>query len=182
MLDQLRIATPNKVLKSLGVFLAAGAAFVVFSTTTPAAAFDGVNISDFNLSFDDDEDLLEQLIALDADDIQDMREEFADALDEIDDAMDDIDDAREEAKATPGGGAVLKIAFGAASIAITESVDTAFEKVRAELDDASARLLDMKGTLDAAEFSETQEAISVIRTGLDDIEAALDKLVAAMKA
>ena len=184
MFDQLQIATRKNILKPLGAFVAAGAAFIALSTAAPAfAASDGITISGLHLNFGDDgEDLLEQLIALDADDIQDIREEMADALEEIDDAMDEIEDARAEAKATPGGGAILKIAFGAASMALTESVDAVFDEVRAELDLAARRLLEMKSTLSAEEFAETQEAISVIRTGLADIEAALDELVASMKA
>ncbi|MFQ5563907.1 MAG: hypothetical protein ACE5FO_10110 [Parvularculaceae bacterium] len=177
------IATRNGVQKTIGGLIVASAAFLAVSAGAPAtAAAHDLTISALDIEFGDSEDLLEQLIELDADDIQELREEMAEALEEIDDAMDEIEDAREEAKSAPGGGAILKVAFGAASVAITESVDKAFEKVRSELDTAEGRLSEMKSTLGPEEFAETQEAIGVIRAGLADIEAALDELVAALNA
>lgn len=166
-------ATRKNAAAGLGGFLIAGAAALGLSLAAPVSA----QAHSFN--FDDDEDLLEQLIEMDASDIQDMREEFAGAREDIKDAIADVDEAREEASRAPGGGAVVKIAFAAARAATSTAVNTALAEVRERVEDAELRLAKMKDISDA-ERVETQEAIDVLREELASLEVALQELVDAL--
>lgn len=159
-------------------FFIASAAALTVSVATPASA----HIEFGHLHFDDDEDVLQQLIDLDADDIDELREEFADARVEIREAISEIDEAREEVEGVPGGKTILKTALSAASAIVSKATSEAFEEVRAELADAESELAGMETELSAEEYAETQMAIDVIRTELVEIEVALDELLQAMRA
>lgn len=157
-----------------------GAAALGLAFAAPAAvADDFVNISFDDLDFGD-EDFLQKLIEMDADDIADMRAEMADARAEIRDAISEIQEARAEAEANPESRTVIEAALAAASVAITSATDSAFEKVRAELDEAEVELA--ATDVSADEMAETQGAIAAVREELAGIEAAVSDLVAAMKA
>ncbi|MEZ5895664.1 MAG: hypothetical protein R3C51_04620 [Parvularculaceae bacterium] len=149
--------------------------------TAPASAVE-YNDHDRNyvINISDDEDLLEKLIALDAEGIEDLRAEIAEAKQDIADAMDDIDEVRAEAGEAPGGRLVLRIAFAVARGVTESAVEEALSEVRAELDDAERKLPTMDISDD--EKVETQYAIDMLRSELDGLEDSLDDLVNAMRA
>lgn len=139
------------------------------------------NASAHSLSFGDTEELLEDLIAMDADEIEEMRQDLIDARADIADAIKDIEEAKEDVKEVPMGAAIANIAFRTASATVSASTDMAFNKVRKELKKAEAELKDRRKELGEAEFKETQGAIQMIREELIEIEYALDDLQAALK-
>ncbi len=164
-----------------GLLFGAGA-FLLLGIQDPVAAHEDerstlvINGIEFS-----DGALLDDLIALDADDIEDMRADFAEAQEEILDAIGDIEEAREDVKGVPGGQFVLKIAFAAARKSVTEATDEAFGEVRERLDAAEEELNATKDDVGASEYAETSEAIAVIRTGMNDVQASLSTLADAMK-
>ena len=164
-----------------GSILAAGAVIALGATDIAAAHEDEGNTLTINGVTFSAEDLLDDLIALDADDIADMRADFAEAQEDIIDAIGDIEEAREDVRGVPGGRFVLKIAFAAARESVTEATDEAFSEVRANLVVAEKDLEAAKDEVGQGEYSETTEAIAVIRDGMDDIQASLAELTAAMK-
>ena len=159
--------------------LAAIASFAVVTAPMSAHAHDR-HISINGIDFGDD-DLLEQLIELDDRDIDEIREEMADARDEIADAIVEIREAREEAKAAPGGAVIMKVALGTASVVVTRTTKKAFGKIRADLNDASKELETVKSDVGSEEYAETKRAIRVIRSELSQLEKSLEKLTAAMR-
>lgn len=172
------LATLNGAMTRFGGLIAVGAAAAGLALATPAYAHDSHHF----LNFDnyDDQDLLEDLIEMDAEDIQEMREEFAEARAEIKDAIGDIDEAREEASSAPGGAVIVKAAFAAARITASAAVDKALREAREEIDDAEVELAAMD--ISADERVETQEAIDVLRTELAALEDALGELFDALSA
>ncbi len=167
-------------LNTAKTLIISGAAALGLAFAAPAAmAGDFVNISFDDLDFGE-EDFLQKLIEMDADDIADMRAEMADARAEIRDAIGEIEDARAEAEANPETRSVIEAALAAASAAVTSATNSAFEKVRAELDEAEIELATTD--VSAEEMTETQGAIAAVREELAGIEAAVGELVAAMKA
>ncbi|WP_133162196.1 hypothetical protein [Hyphococcus luteus] len=178
--------TERFTLKNTKIWLAAGAAALGLAVAAPAAlagnftdkavSFDGVN-----LNINDDEDLLQTLIDMDAEDIADLREEMADARADIKDAIGDVEEARREAKEDPKTAGFVDIAFAAASASVESSTRGVFDNVYAALDRAESNLDAGKVEVSDAEFEETSEAIAVIREELAGVEAALDELLAAMK-
>ena len=86
----------------------AGAAALSLGLLAPMG---GASAHSFHLSFDDHEDLLEQLIELDADGIDDLRDELVEARAEIGEAIYEIQEAKEEVKGVPFGGMIARIAF-----------------------------------------------------------------------
>ncbi len=161
----------------------AGLAAATFAVAAPAQAHDNGHSISFNgLDFDDDADLLQQLIDLDADDIDEIREEFAEAQEEIAEAIEEVEDARAELQSKPGGGMIVRIAFSAASAVVSEVSDEIFQEVITRLDDAESELAANADEVGPEEVAETGEAINVIRTGLDDVANALEDLTAALKA
>ena len=155
---------------------------VAAPAATPAFAHDrdGSTIIVNGVNFSDD-DFLQDLIDLDADDIADLRDEFADAREEVLDAIQDIEEAREDVKGVPGGGVILKIAFGVASKTVSAATSEAFDEVRDALSEAEDELQDKREEVGEDEYDETSKAISVIRAGIADIEGALAELTAAMR-
>jgi len=127
-----------------------------------------------------DGDLLTQLIEMDAADIEELRTEFAEARAEIKEAIVEIADARKDVKAVPGGSVILKIAFATARSSATAAIDEALAEVRGEIARAERDLKAME--VSAEERLETTEAISVLRSEIDSLEAALQDLIAALKA
>lgn len=138
-----------------------------------------ISIDGVNLDFSED-DFLKDLIALDGGDIQELREELAEARIEVLEAIDEVREAREEVKNIPGAGLFVKIAFRSASKATSSSVRAAFGDVYVKLDEAEADLISSKEEIGEAEVTETKEAIAVLRTGLGDIETAIEKLTDAL--
>ena len=138
------------------------------------------NARTIDFDFDDHEDLLEQLIELDAEDINDLRDDFADARADIAEAVVDVEEARAEIESENGlGRAIAKIAFGFASTTVDVSVNAAFGKLQTELDLAEKELGVRRTDLGEAEFKETQGAITMIRTEISAIESALEDLTQA---
>lgn len=127
-----------------------------------------------------DGDLLEQLIEMDASDIEEMRAEFAEARADIKEAIADIDDARAEVKGVPGGGVILKIAFATARSGASVAIDEAMADARKEVVRAEREL--KSADLDAAERAETEVALSTLREELDSLQAALEELIEALRA
>lgn len=154
--------------------------FALFAAPASAGLnFNSVSIGDLN--FDDDREFFEQLVDLDADEIAEIREEMADARAEIADAIAEIADAREEVRSTPGAGAVLRTALGAASAIVEHAVKEAFDEVEAELVVAEGRLEDERSALGEDEYAETKQAIDVIRTEIASLDVAIDELIDAMR-
>ena len=127
-----------------------------------------------------DEDLLEELIELDAEGIDELREEFADAREDIADAIADIEEAREDVKDAPGAKMVLKVAFASARVVSSAAINEALREVRSAIDDAEVEL--KTADVSDEERVETQGAIDMLRTELDSLEASLDELVDALRA
>jgi hypothetical protein len=162
--------------------LSCAAAFALAIAPTAASA-GSMNVSFNNLDIpEDDDEFFADLVELDASDIDDLREELAEAREEMRDALDDIAEAKEDVRDVPGGGLIAKMAMSAASVAVSTSVDGVLDEVVDRLDTAEARLRANADGLDAAEIAETQEAIDVIRAGLADIEDGLEEIVVALRA
>lgn len=146
-----------------------------------AAPIGAASAHSFHLNFDDHEDLLEQMIELDADGIEDLREDLVDAREDIADAILDIEDAKSDVKDVPFGGMVARIAFRAASATVSRATETALDDVRAEITKAESELDNRRADLGEAEYAETQGAFTMVRDELVQIEAALDDLMDALK-
>lgn len=157
-----------------GAFLIA-AALLAMLVATPASAR---TISFNGFSFTDKEPLIEQLIELDADDIEDLRAEFAEARADIADAVRDIEDARRDVEGI--GEAALRGALKVAARAVEKAADKAFAEALSEIDRAERDLAD--ADVDGAERAETQRAIDMLREEIAGLEAALADLAAAMRA
>lgn len=127
-----------------------------------------------------DGDLLQDLIDMDAADIEEMRAEFAEARADIKEAIGDIEDAREDVKGVPGGGVILKIAFATARSSASIAIDEALSEAREEITRAERDL--KTADVSADEKAETQVAISTLREELDSLEVALEELIEALRA
>ncbi|MBT8471312.1 MAG: hypothetical protein HKN14_02025 [Marinicaulis sp.] len=182
MKDQITNITAQPISAMTKGLFAAGAALFAMTLAPVANAHggDGFTINGFNFG-DDTEDLLEKLIELDADEIEEIRIDLADAREDVLDAISDVEEAKEEASDVPGGGAIVKIAIGIAAGAVVESTDEIFEELRVSLNDASKELVERRSEVGEAEFDETNNAISVMLSGIAGIEDAIDTLVAAMR-
>lgn len=170
--------------KRAAMLLAAAAAFgLSFAAPTYAGGFSDISIDlgSVDLDLGDDEDFLEGLIAMDADDIKDLRMEMAEAREDIRDAISDVREARREAMQAPNSAGFVNAAFIAAGAAVEASTGGVFNQVYAALDRAEATLNDGKADVGAAEAKETRYAIKVMREELAGVEAALDDLLTAMK-
>jgi|GEM_PF-1893299 len=178
------LTTTQKTIRNpMRSLILAGAAVFAFGAAAPTAAIaHDTTLSFDGFSFDKDEDLLEQLIELDTDDIDELREEMAEARAEIADAILEIEEAREEARSAPGGGAIIKVALNTASAVVTRTTNKAFKEVEKELARAERELADARQSVGEAEFAETTLAISVIREEIEEIKVSLSELTAAMKA
>lgn len=154
--------------------IAAAAASSIGFVAAPASA----RTIELNIG---DGDLLEKLIALDAEGIADMRADIAEAREEIADAIRDIEDTQEEIKdAPPGSRAIVKIAFAAAREATEAVIAEALDEVYEEIDDAEVRL--KSADVSEAERIETQGAIDALREELAELQRSLDDLTAALRA
>ncbi|GJL95057.1 MAG: hypothetical protein DHS20C05_14620 [Hyphococcus sp.] len=176
-----RITDPMRALMIAG----AAALSVAVAVPTSAAAHDPDDdheISFNGFSFDDDEDLLQQLIDMDADDIEEIRTEMADAREEIREAILEVEEAREEASETPGGGVIVKVALSAASATVSTATNIAFNRVEKKLKTAESDLHDQADEIGAEEVAETQLAINVIREEIGSLRVAISELIDAMKA
>ncbi len=178
-LQTARVHDPRPAIEKL--FMVGAAIFAVAAAAPNAAQAHGDNISINGLNFGDDEDLLEQLIDLDADDIEDIRHEMADAREEIAEAIIEIEDAREEIKEAPGGAVIAKIALSTASAVVTKTTGKIFEEIKADLNDAADELETLRGKLSDAEYDETKMAISMLREEIAELETALSDLTDAMR-
>lgn len=174
MRNIMQSTTRRSPLARIGGLVAAGAAAAGLFLATPAFAHGGHDI----LSLGDDDNLLQELIDLDADGIQDLRDEFADARADIKDAINDVEEAREEVKSAPGGAAIAKIAFKAAREATSTAVRKALAEANDRVDEAERQL--KTADVSPEERVETQEAIDVLREGLASLEEPLDDLLAAL--
>jgi len=165
---------------SLSTFVFALVALAGAALVSTAAVAGDRKERDLVINIGKDGDLLEQLIAMDAEDIEDMRAEFAEARADIKDAIADISEARAEAKRAPGGGVILKIAFATARSGVSAAVDEALGEARRELDRAG-RDLKVKD-LSKDERAETEFAIDTLREELDSLEVAIEELMDALRA
>lgn len=157
---------------------AASAAALTFAAFTPLS---GASAHDIHLHLDDHEELLEQLIELDAEGIEDLRDDFAEAREDIADAIVDIQEAKEDVKEAPIGGMVANIAFRTASATVTKAAKSAFKKVHKELNQAETELDERRADVGEAEYVETSGAIAMIREELKGVEEALSELTSALK-
>jgi chromosome segregation ATPase len=167
------------------LLMAGAAAFGLSLTATAATAGDMSNISIDMDSFDldiGDEDFLEQLIEMDAEDIAELRADMAEARGDIREAIGEIEEARREAESSPESKAIIATALAAASESVSESTKGVFDQVRSELDRAERELKDGKADISAEEFAETTEVIAALRDELSGVELALGELIDAMKA
>ncbi len=171
--------------KRAAMLLAAGAAAFGLSIAAPAAYAGGlsdisIDLDSVDLDLGDDEDFLQGLSDMDADDIEDFRSEMAEAREEIRDAISDVEEARREAMEEPESAGLVQAAFVAASAAVEASTGGIFEQVYAALDRAETTL-NGKADVSAAEVKETRYAINVMREELAGVEVALRDLLTAMK-
>lgn len=127
-----------------------------------------------------DGDLLQDLIEMDAADIEEMRNDFAEARADIKEAIGDIDEARDEVKGVPGGGVILKIAFATARSSASIAIDEALAEARKEIARAERDL--KTADISAEERAETGLAISTLREELDTLQVALEDLIEALRA
>lgn len=163
-------------------FFAAVAAMGL-AATTPAFAHDDDHdsISFGSVHFDIDEDLLPQIVELDADEIEDLRVELADAREDISDAIADVDEAREDTKGIPGAGVIVKIAMSFAARVADETVSEVFGELRSELSVAETELKNTSDDYSAQEYQETLGAIKMMKSELTSIDHALEDLFEAMR-
>jgi len=148
----------------------AGAAALCFAAPASAHDFD----------WDDEEEFLEDLIEMDADDIAELRAELVEARAEIADGIRDLEEAREEAKSQPMAGVFVEAAFAAAGAGLSAGVDGLDEAFKA-IDRAEAALKARRADLGEAEYRETKDALAMLRTELASIQAGLEDLAAEMK-
>ncbi len=145
-----------------------------------AAPLSGASAHSFHLNIDDHEDLLEQLIELDADGIEDLRADLVEARADIAEAVEEIAEAKEEVKDVPFGGLIANIAFRVASVTVSKATESALGEVRSEMTKAERELENRRAELGEAEYAETQGAFAMVREELEHIEDALDDLKAAL--
>ena len=145
-----------------------------------AAPLSSASAHSFHLDIDDHEDLLEQLIELDAEGIEDLRADLVEARADIAEAVGEIEEAKEEVKDVPFGGLIANIAFRVASVTVSKATESALDEVRAEMTKAEAELDNRRAELGEAEYAETQGAFEMVREELEYIEDALDDLKAAL--
>ena len=165
---------------SLSNFIFAFAALAAAALISTAAVAGENKGREIVIDIGEDGELLEQLIAMEADDIADMRAEFADARAEIKEAIAEVSEARSEVKGVPGGGVILKIAFAAARSSVSVAIDEAMRDARREIDRAARDLKSMD--VSAEERAETEGAIVTLREELDLLEVALEELMDALRA
>lgn len=167
-------------ISSASFFPIAAIALASAMLVSPAAAASGKGDREVVIDFGEDGNLLEKLIEMDADEIADMRAEFAKARAEIREAIGEVGDARDEVNGVPGGRVVLKIAFATARSAASMAIDEALAEARAEVGRAERELTTVD--VSAAERTETAGALSILGEELDALEAALQELIVALRA
>jgi chromosome segregation ATPase len=159
-----------------GTAIIAAAAAAFMALAAPASAHGREIVLDIG-----DGDLLEKLIALDADGIADMRADIAEARAEIAEAIEDIAEAKAEVDEAPAGARfIVRIAFSAARAATEAAVSEALDEVHDEIDDAEKRL--KTADVSVEERAETQGAIDALREDLASLEDSLEELFAALRA
>lgn len=170
--------------KPLSLLVIASAAMIVSTAVIPTTAdAHDISISSHGLTFGDkDNDLLQQLIDLDADEIEDLRQELVDARSDIEESIDDIADARTETREGGGAKAILDIAFNFASSTVSASSEKAFKEAKSEIDHAARQLDEMKTKISSEEYEETKYAIDMLRTELAELEKMLGQLADAFDA
>ncbi len=131
--------------------------------------------------FGDADELLDDLIEMDARDIDELQADLVEARADIKEAIGDIEEAKEDVKDAPGGEAIAKVAFNIARAAVDRATGKAINKARETLNEAETILGDRRDELGEAEFHETLGAIEMIRSELIEIEYALDDLTAALR-
>ncbi len=173
-LRTINLNDPNAGFRNCALALAALAALTV-------AAFLPTDASAGRYHIDDPDDLVEELINMDANDIADLRDDLIDARADIREAIEEVADAKEDVKEAPGGEAISRVAFRVASAAVSRATGAALAEARDTLDDAELILAERRSDIGDAEFAETQGAIDMIRTELGEIESVLDELLAALR-
>lgn len=164
------------------MIIASFAALTVTAAAPAAYAWHGDDVSIGDITFHDDEDLFEQLVALDPDDVDEIREELTEARAEIRDAIEEIEHAKAEIEGNSAGKTALRAALKIAAGVASRAADRAFERAHDEIKEAEARLEGAEESLGAAEYEETSMAISVISEELAMLEAAVEELFDAMRA
>jgi hypothetical protein len=145
-----------------------------FAAANPAFA------ADRNYEFVDNEEMLAELIELDADDIAEMRDELAEARVEIEEAIAEISAERAAIEDQPVfARAIMKIAFGFAGARIENEGLEAFDEALAALGEADAEL--KLAAVSDEERAETQAAIDLLQTELPALRDLLARLGEAMR-
>lgn len=134
-----------------------------------------------NFHIGDADELLDELIEMDASDIAELQADLVEARDDIEEAISEIAEAKEEVKDTVIGAAIANAAFNVAQVAVDRATGMAITKARKALDEAEAMLSDRRDDLGDAEFHETRGAIDMIRSELIELEYSLDALSAALR-
>ncbi|MDZ7627597.1 MAG: hypothetical protein U5J99_04205 [Parvularculaceae bacterium] len=168
-----------RALSLTNVTLALFALFGAFLVSSAAVAGEGKG-REIDIDIGGDGNLLQDLIDMDAADIEDMRSDFAEARADIKEAIGDIDEARNEVKGVPGGGVILRIAFATARSTASIAIDEALAEAREEITRAERDL--NAAEVSADERTETQRAISTLREELDTLQIALEELIEALRA
>lgn len=173
------IRTANLNNRHAGLHNCAIAAAGLIALTLAAFAPGNSHARSFHI--ESPEDLLEELIAMDARDIDELQGDLQDARKDIADAILDIEDAKEDVRDVPGGRAIARVAMRTASAAVSSATGEALSEAWDALNSAEAMLSDQRDEVGEAEFRETQGAIDMIRGELEEIEYALDSLMTALR-
>lgn len=167
----------NNPQAALRNFLLAAAATLslIIASLAPTSADAG------QYHFGSADDLLDDLIEMDAGEIKSLQSDLEEARADIREAISDIAEAREEVKDAPVGGAIVNVAFKVAQVAVDRATGVAINKARATLDDAEALLGARRAEIGDDEFFETSGAIDMVRSELIELEYALEALAKAFR-
>lgn len=133
------------------------------------------------LHIDNADELLDELIEMDAGDIEDLQADLVEARADIEEAVSDIAEAKEDVRESAMGAAIANVAFNVAQVAVDRATGMAVNKARKALNEAEVLLNARRDSLGEAEYQETRGAISMIRNELTDIESALEALAKALR-
>jgi hypothetical protein len=167
---------PLTLQTALIVAFALAGAFLVSSAAVAGERRDREVVIDLGK----DGELLDQLIEMDAAEIEDMRADFDEARADIKEAIGDIEEARKDVRGVPGGGVILKIAFATARSSASIAIDEAIAEARKEIRRAERDFKAMD--VSAEERAETELAILTLREELDSLQVALEELIEALRA
>ncbi len=172
-LRTMNLNNPSAAFRNFALAAAATIALIIVSLLPTPADAGRYHIGDAD-------ELLDELIEMDARDIEELQKDLVEARADIKEAIGDIEEAREDVKDAPAGEAIAKVAFKIARVAVDRATGKAIDKARDTLDEVETMLGERRAEIGEAEFRETRDAIEMIRRELIEIEYALDDLTTAL--